>query len=279
MTMSKNRPEPSPHTPLAGCLILVLALAVMVFWIVFSVRVLYRQSAEIEKFTSPSPVQIPIEPTQGRETEIAALQQKICDFSQRAQKGEEVTSEWSADEINLAIAAFEPLKELRQTLRVVCIHDGKITLQISFPMNGKPQMADQGDGSSWMHCQKRFLNATMVATPQLQKNELVLQIDSIEVPGKPVPKEFLEMMSPYRITECYSNDPLISPVMKKWTGVDAGNGTLRIRVKTGEVPVDYISNQQVDNAMAKILLWIGGLATVFVLILVFVVRRSKPTSA
>ena len=74
----------------------------------------------------------------------------------------------------------------------------------------------------------------------LLKHEVVLKIDHIEVPGKSVPREFVEQMSPYRITERYVTDPVIGPAMAKLTRVGIADGKVVLARIPGEIPADEI---------------------------------------
>ena len=73
-------PQASARSPFAGCLILILALAILVFLIGFSAWMPFRQAAEIEKFTKPDPAPLEIDPIAGNETKVNALVERLEAF-------------------------------------------------------------------------------------------------------------------------------------------------------------------------------------------------------
>ncbi|GAA5125923.1 hypothetical protein JIN84_14815 [Luteolibacter yonseiensis] len=281
MNDSKVIKDDSARSPFAGCFIFIAAMLVMVFLIGFSVLTLFRQFNEIAKFTGEQPVPIEITSLENREAEINALSERVEHFRQQLDGTEETSLALSADDLNLAIAAYEPFKELRGTFRVTSIDDKNINATISFPLNGKPRLTREGE-SGTITSDSRYLNGTMVAAPHLLKREIVLSLDRIEVPGKKVAPEFTNQMSPYRITERYLKDPLIGPAMAKLTRVELSGGRVMLIRKPGENPVDLITNDQVDSASGRLFKTLGIAAACFLAfagIIVLIGVRAKARKA
>jgi hypothetical protein len=267
----------SEKSPFAGCAILIAAVLVMVFLIGFSISVLFRQFNAIAKFTGEKPVQIQIVPVDGRESELNRLAEKIEAFRQAVGGDGSAELELNAEEINLAIAAYEDFKDLRGTMKVAEITPEEIRLEISFRLNGKPRLAKEGEGG-WITSDPRYLNGTIVAEPGLLKREVVLQIKDIEVKDSEVVKEFIAQMSPYRIAERYVDDGGIGSVMKKLTSVELKDGAILFEKKDGELPVDTITDEQVDVASRRFFTFLGVAASLFlffVAIVIFVGLRLK----
>jgi hypothetical protein len=280
-----NPPTPlkddSARSPFAGCAILIAALAVMVFLIGFSVLTLFRQFNEIAKFTDTQPVPIEISPIENKEPELNQLAERIEAFRQQLAGDEEASLALSADDLNTAIAAYDAFKELRGTFRVTSIADGQMRIAISFPLNGRPRFAREGE-PGWIASDQRFLNGTMIARPNLLKHEVILSLDTIEVPGKKVAPEFIDQMSPYRVTERYLLDPVIGPAMAKLTRVGIADGKLVFTRIPGEIPVDKITDAQVDSASTRLFTVLGIAAACFLLfagIIVFIGVRAKARKA
>lgn len=262
MIQSKSDRDDSARSPFAGCAILIAALAVMVFLIGFSVLTLFRQFNEIAKFTDVKPVPIEISSLENKEADLNRLAERIETFRQQLAGDTEASLALSADDLNLAIAAYEPLKELRGTFHVASIEGETLRLAISFPLNGRPRFAREGE-PGWIASDQRFLNGTMVARPNLLKREVILSIDTIEVPGKKVAPEFIDQMSPYRIAERYLTDPVIGPAMAKFTRVGVADGKLMLTRIPNEVPADMITDKQVDSASTKLFTVLGIAAACF----------------
>jgi hypothetical protein len=185
--------------------------------------------------------------------------------------------ELTAEEMNLAIAAYESFKDLRGKFRVTSISQKEIRLEISFQLNGKPRMAKEGEGG-WIASDPRYLNGTMIAKPALLNKEIVLQISEIEVPGKKVAEGFLGQMSPYRIAERYAGKEGIGGVMSELTSVELGEGAVRFVKIAGEKPKDTITNSQVDTASHRLFTFFAIAACLFLLfvaVVIFVGLRLK----
>jgi len=267
----------SEKSPYAGCAILIAALLVMLFLIGFSISVLFRQSNEIAKFTEEKPSVVEVSPIEEREAELNRLAEKIETFRLAVSDGKSATMELTAEEMNLAIAAYESFKDLRGKFRVTSISQKQIRLEISFQLNGKPRMAKEGEGG-WIASDPRYLNGTMIAKPALLNKEIVLQISEIEVPGKKVAEGFLGQMSPYRIAERYAGKEGIGGVMSELTSVELGEGAVRFVKIAGEKPKDTITNTQVDTASHRLFTFFAIAACLFLLfvaVVIFVGLRLK----
>ena len=269
--------DASARSPFAGCAILVAALLVMVFLIGFSIVSLFRQFNEIAKFTGEKPDVIEVSGLDDQEPALNSLAERLETFRQQLDGDTEATLALTPDDMNLAIAAYEPFKDLRGTFRIAGVEGDTLRIEISFPLNGKPRLAREGEGG-WITSDSRFLNGALIARPTLLKHEVVLRLDNIEVPGAEVPREFIEQMSPYRITERYLVDPVLGPVMAKLTRVGIADGKVVLTRVPGESPVDEISDAQVDHASNRFFIVLGIAACVFLLfagVIVFLGLRGR----
>lgn len=270
--------EVSQKSPFAGCAILIAAVAVMLFLIIFSVTVLFRQFNEIAKFTDEQPEPLTIEKLENREGELNALAEKIEAFRQSVADGETSILELNADEINLAIATYEPFKDLRGTFQVSEISPEALRAKISFQLNGKPRLAKEGE-VGWIASDPRYLNATMVTVPGLLQREVILQIRHIVVEGAEVPTEFEEQMSPYRIAERYIGTEGIGTVMAQLTDIELDEGVIRFIKTKGQAPAETVTNDEVDIASKRLFIFFGIAACLFLLfaatIIFFALRLKK----
>jgi len=272
-------PQASGRSPFAGCLIFIAAGLVMLFLIVFSTYVLFRQYAEIEKFTDTTPAPRPIPSVEANESELHRIARDIEGFRQILVGTEPASLRMSAEDINLAIAAFEPLEELRGTFEVTAIHADHAEIAISFPLNGKPRLAREGE-SGWITSDNRYLNATLTARPALLQREVIVEILEIHpASGADVPREFIELMSPYRIGERYLDHPAIGPAMAALTRVALEDGALVFTREPGVDPAGFISDADVDSGARRFFMFFGIGATVFLAfagtIVILGIRRAK----
>lgn len=281
MTQSQPVKDDSARSPFAGCIILIAAVCVMIFLIGFSVLTLFRQFNEISKFTVEQPIPVELTSLENREAELNALSERVETFRQQLAGDTETSLALSPEDINLAIAAHEPFKELRGTFRVTSIEGENLRAAISFPLNGKPRLTREGE-SGVITSDSRYLNATLVGRPQLQQREIVFTVDKVEVPGATVPQEFTDQFSPYRITERYLMDKTIGPVMAKLTRVGISDGKIVLTRRPGENPAYTITNDQVDKASTRLFTALGVAASIFLVIagiIVFIGMRAKARKA
>jgi hypothetical protein len=264
MTSSPLQNEPSVRSPFAGCAILIAALAVMVFLIGFSVLTLFRQFNEIAKFTDTKPIPIAAVSIEGKEVELNALAERLELFRQQLLGDSATSLVLSPAELNLVIASFPAFKELRNTFQILEIQGDLLRIAISFPINGRPRFAHK-DEPSWIASDTRFLNGTLVARPQLLKQEVSLSLTDIEVPGKKVAPEFIGLMSPYRVMERYLADPVLGTAMARLTRVEIVGGNLVLSRNPNETPDDQVTHAQVDSASSRLFKVLGVAAVVFLM--------------
>ena len=281
MSTPEEPAKATARSPFAGCAIFICVGLMMVFLIVVSIVTFYRQYHEIAKFTADQPVPVAITPTEGREAELNQLAERLETFRQNLVDDKDSTLALSADDLNTALAVYEPLKDFRGTLRVEEIGEKNLRIAVSFPLNGKPRLTREGE-SGIITTDRRYLNGTLIAQPELFEGEMVLQISDIQVPGKTVAKEFIERMSPHRITERYKDDPVIGASMKKLTGVEISGGKLVLRRKGGETIVTTITDKQVDAASGRLFRFLGVAASIFLIFVagvLFLGLRKKRSDA
>lgn len=280
--MSDSTPQSlaTARSPMAGCTILIVALGVMVFLVVFSVFTLFRQYKEIVRFTDDQPRVVEMLPLEGRESEINALSERLELFRQQLEDGIEARLALSPSDLNLAVAAYDSFRELRRTFHIESIADGAMRIRISYPLNGVPRLSREGEQGFWT-TDPRYLNGVMVARPVLDQGQIVLMLDDIEVDQAEVPGEFIQQMSPYRPTERYREHPTLGPAMARLTGLSVEEGLLVLRSRPGE-SAEAISEEQVSRGVSRFLLVFGGAASLFLLfvgIMIFLGIRAKAKSA
>lgn len=275
---SMDSKQVGDKSPFAGCAIFITVLLVLVFLISFSVFVLFMQFNEIAKFTEEKPVNLKVEPLENREAELNALAEKIERFRIAVTDGKPAALELNANELNLAIASYDALKDLRGDLRVGEITNEQIRFDISFELNGKPRLGKKGE-SGLITSDPRYLNGVMTAKPGLLNKEVVLRVQDIDVNRAAVPSHFIQGFSPYRIASNYVGDAGIGKVMAEITNVELGDGVVRFVKEEGKIPKDTFTNEQVDQSGQRLFKFLGIAASIFlflVAIIIFVgVRAAK----
>ncbi len=272
--------EPAKATarsPFAGCAIFICVVLMIVFLLVFSGFSFFRQYNAIVKFTDEKPAPIEISSIENRETQLNSLAVRLETFRQELADNKDTSISLSVDDLNTALAIYEPLKDLRGTLRVLEIDPDSIRFATAFPLNGKPRLTHENE-SGLITVDRRYLNGFITAKPELFEGEVVLQVSNIEVPGKVVAPEFAARMTPYRIAERYTGHPTLGPAMKKLTGAEISEGYLVLRRKAGEKIPTSIDNKQVDsgaNRLFKAFAIAASIFLIFVALVIFLGLRKK----
>jgi hypothetical protein len=264
-------------SPFAGCAIFMTVLLVLVFLISFSVFVLFQQFNHISKFTEEKPVKVRVDPLENRETELNELAQKIERFRILVMDGKSAVLELNPNELNLAIATYDALKDLRGDLRVSEITNEQIKFDISFELNGKPRLGRKGE-SGLVTSDPRYLNGVMITKPALLNKEVVLRVQDIVANHANVPTDFIEGFSPYRIASKYVGDTEIGIVMSEITNVELGDGVIRFVKEEGKIPKDTFTNEQVDKSSQRLFKFLGIAASIFLFfaaVIIFVGMRAK----
>jgi len=277
-TPATDPTKATARSPLAGCAILITVGLMVIFLVVFSAVSFFRQADAISKFTQGKPAPVEITSLVGKEAEIQALSARLEAFNKQLDGDQPATLGLSADDLNLAVAAYQPFADLRGTFRVMEITDKNMRIDVSYKMNGKPRRTKEGE-SSLITSDFQYLNGSFIARPSLEKNEVSLKIDEVIVPGKAVPEEFVIRLSPYQVMQRYLTDPVMGPVMKKLTRVELANGQLLLKRVPGETQSDAITHDQVDSGSNRLFKVFGIVASVFLafvaVMILITIRRAK----
>ncbi|HEY1121034.1 MAG TPA: hypothetical protein VGE67_05520 [Haloferula sp.] len=256
-------PQASARSPFAGCLIFILALLMLVGLIGFTAWMPFRQATEIEKFTKASPAPLAVEPTEGNEAKVNDLVARLEAFrSDLNDASKPAQVELTADDLNLAIAAFPQVTELRKSFRIREITADALLIDICYQLNGRPRLAKEGE-EGFMSSDPRYLIGTIKGRPLLARRELALQVEALEVPGSTVPQGFLEHFSTLRIFERYLKDPVLGPVMAKMTRAEIKDGKMILARVPGENPPEVVSDATFQQGSQRFLTLLGGAACIF----------------
>jgi len=256
---------------------LAAALLVMVLLIGLSIASLLRQFNEIAKFTGEKPAPVEVSAIGNQEVALNRLAERVELFRQQLAGNERAVLALTPEEMNLAIAAYEPFRDLRGTLRVAAVEGATLRLAICFPLNGKPRPARKGE-RGWITSDLRYLNGMLVARPALLKHEVVLQLDNMQVSGVPVPQEFINQMSPYRITERYLSDVVLGPAMAKLSQVEISAGKCVFTSVPCATTPAVIGRRQVHAGSKRLILILAGVACGLLAITASVVFRRRAKS-
>jgi hypothetical protein len=273
-------PQATARSPFAGCLILILALLMLVSLIGFTAWMPFRQAAEIEKFTAPAPAPLAIDPIEGNEPKVNDLVARLEAFRNQLHGDATLPArlELSAEDLNLAIAAFPQVEQLRGSFRVREITGDALVIDISYKLNGRPRLT-RDDEEGLVTSDPLYLIGTLKGHPQLTRRELVLKVDTLEVPSAVVPDGFMSHFSSLRIFEASLKDPLLGPAMATMTRAGLEDGKMVLSRIPGEVPPDIVSEADFRKGGGRLITWLGIGACAFLafaaLMVFYGIRRQR----
>lgn len=242
----------------------------MIFLVGFTIWSLLRVTDAMESFTQESAVPTPVLDPAKHETAFNDLSRRLDGFQASILAKEEATLSLSAIDINLAIAAHEPFKDLRSTFYVQSITEKELTVQISYPINGKPL----GDGGN------RYLNGTFYGVPELDSGHLLIEMRTIDSLKGDVPDQFVAHLSDHQITAPYLEDPVLGPLMKKLTAVKLTEGALILTAYPTQEPPGQqeLTREEIEKTKIVALVSLGGvMALIAVFLFLFLNRKEGKT--
>lgn len=198
---SQYRPVGEKRFPwgclLGGCLSVVLLFVIGIGASGFGLY--WYLSRQIDQYTSTQPESIPI--TEYSKEQIGAVKKRLDDFKAALDSGAQPeTLELSADDINALISQNDEFKG-----RIfVSIDDGKISAQISYPLDKFPL----GKG--------RYFNGKVTLKASLENGVLIVTLDDAVVNGAPVPAKFLDEMRDQNMAKDTYKDPKVAEFLRKF---------------------------------------------------------------
>lgn len=264
-TPAPQESDAPQRSPLAGCSIFILAGLIMIGLVGWTLYTLNFQAKAIAGFTDETPKPTPLAPTTDTAA-IGELETKLRAFSTAVQAGESTTLTLTTDDLNLAIATYDRLEELRETFYVQELRaDGSMLIQISFPL-GKAPFKDRIN----------ILNGTMEARPLLIDGEPILRVEKITPSRGEVPAPFLEHFSPYRLFERYmEDDQILSPILAQMDSLEIKSTQLIITADPDAAPVEVSEDEFKDGAKRTLLLFMSISSIVLMLVVIAIVLKKR----
>ena len=208
----------SKSSPAAGCIILSTVILVFGVLIVhYTLRGLWM-NREIDKFTFATPELT--EAAKPDEAQTLAANNKIIAIRDAALDNQTERFTLTAEDLNTLIASQDLLADFRGSATVLRITEGGITAKVS-----------QKYGS-FRRDTFRYLNGEIDWVPVLRRKTIVFQVRDIRVPGKEVPKKFIESFSSQDLFKLDPNHPELGPVMRELDRVYLEDGQVVVETRT-----------------------------------------------
>jgi hypothetical protein len=213
----------SAANPGIGCFIMACAAFILLGVAVFFVFQGLRMDREINTFTDPEPVQLPL--TTPSPEQKAALDSRLKAFAEAATAGEQVELSLSVEDLNHLVASTALLEDYRGTARVTGINDFFIITEFSQLLNrvlpGAP----------------RYLNATFSLSPFLKDDKTVrLDVKSITSSRHDIPQGFVDLYSQKHVLQFDGDNELLGPILKHIHQIEIRDGRVFILTEAPRSP-------------------------------------------
>ncbi len=204
--MSKLVKQPTaPFNPFYGCAIMFMVVAMGVGGVYWIYHVGKTMDEEIGKFT----VDVPVKPVAVKPDAagVAALKGRVEAFAADAKAGKAATLALSIPELN-ALVELAPDSGYGNFAEILAFKavapGGPVTAEVCLPMNKNPLVGGKRYAIGLATFQVEIVNET---GPDLK-------LTALEVPGKPVIPEFVQLFSSYSLLAPYHKLEALAPVMK-----------------------------------------------------------------
>ena len=164
-----------------GCLVVVVGGALLIGALCVGAWFFYGRA--VATFTSPQPTDVRIENVS--DADLRSAEDKLNRLGQAAADNQEVTVEFTANELNAMIAREPLFAELNNHARVA-IADSILTLEVSAPL-GQTAMPK---------LKQRWFNGTARVGFSFTNDEFLFELKSGEANGHSLPQEFFIGLGP-----------------------------------------------------------------------------------
>ena len=210
-----------------GCCVLVVVAAVGGYFVYRGASGLLTKIAD--RYTSPTPMELPV--VEVSDSESAEVLQRVAAFSEAVRQSEPSPPlVLSSRDVNVLINRHPEWKVVAGSVYIT-IENDRVKGDIALPL-------DELGGAF----KGRFLNGSALFRVDMAAGRLLLFLDSVEVAGKPLPNEFMNVMRANNLAEGANQKPAVKAVLEKLQSITVRDGTLIIVPKP---PSEPVSDQRV----------------------------------
>jgi hypothetical protein len=223
--------DPANHPPgapkgrgclLYGCLTLVVVMVAVGIGGFFLARYgLERLTAFVEEYTDTVPMAI--ESIRVEPGEFEELERRMTAFQDALDRGARVDPLiLSGHDLNVLIARHSDLEMWRDRAHVQVVGD-QIVGQISLPLD------DLAEVPGLKRLKGRYLNGTAALKVSLRNSRLQVNLDSLEVKGKPIPEEVMRSLRQQNLAQDADQNPDLAETLGQLRSIEVVDGQIVIR--------------------------------------------------
>lgn len=246
---------------------------------------LKKQTDAYQTFTEeearPAPV---IDPADYQE-EFNSLVNRLRRFDHELKNDRRAEIALSPRDLNLAIAHFEVLADLRGQLFIQDISDQEITGTLHLPFNSNEKLPSFVRGPLRIEARDNNLNGSFSGTPLLADGKLILNLTQITPSKGELPPDFFNNISrvlvsgqlEQQLEDDPKNPPALLQKLRKVTSLSLRDGSLVLTHTPGATPPSVREEANEMATKAKQFIALGAVIFLLTMILLFLLlsRRQK----
>jgi len=214
-------PAPS-HSPFSGCLIGIIAIAIVVVTICVGIWNLGKLDTAMQGFAEDKPRTLPITTLQGAELEavIAPLQAQLESLKQTEPNPEQpdatATLSITTYQAQALMGSLPINAEVAKVFSLTAIKDGYLEIEVSIPIRNKPFSEEKF----------RYVNGTMLAQLNIDKIQPTLKATSIKTAQGEVDPGFLQHFQFYEFAKHLTEDEYLKAILPNIRTISINEGSI-----------------------------------------------------
>ena len=275
----------APRSPFAGCLILIVIAIVILILVGTTAFTLKKQTDAYLTFTEEEARPAPVVDPAKFPAPFNSLANRLRHFDHEIKNDRPAEIALSPIDLNLAIARFDVLKNLRGQFHFDTITDTEISGTLHLPFNSNKNLPAFVRSVLDIPPRDNNLNGTFTATPLLTDGKLILNLTKIAPSKGDIPEDFFPGISRVLISgeleqqleDDPKNPPELLQTLRKLTSLVLRDGELVLAYTPEATPPSVKEESDAMATKAKQFIALGAVIFILTMILVFILlsRRQK----
>lgn len=242
---------------------------------------LKKQTSAFVEFTEEEAKPTPVINLEGREQAVNSLSNRLRHFAHEIENKRAAELALSAEDLNLAVAQFDSLKNFRGQLHVESITPELISGQIHLPLSSTKKLPEFVCSILSIERRDNNINGTFTAKPLLSSGKLIFNLDSLTPSKGEMPDEFFQGISRILISGELEEKSALQLQLNKLTGAELRDQHFVLSYSPDATPPDAMIEADKMADKAKQFAALGAVILILSMILLFILlsQRKKRRAA
>ena len=272
---NKKPEEQAARSPFAGCLILIVMALVILVLIASAAYALKKQTSAFIEFTEEEAKPTPVLKLEGREEAVNSLSNRLRHFAHEMENKRAAEIAFSPEDLNLAVAQFDDLKNFRGQLTIDKITPELISGQIHLPLNSTKKLPEFVCSILNIERRDNNINGAFTAKPLLSTGKLIFNLESLTPSKGELPQEFFEGISRIMISGELEEEDALQLQLNKLTGASLKEGQFVLSFSPDATPPDALIESDKIADKAKQFAALGAVILILSMILLAILLSQR----